>query len=108
RRLRHPAPGAQAQRALVQRLHRPRARREALMAQLCFEDVSKVFPDGTAAVRELSLDVEDGEFMILVGPSGSGKSTVLRMLAGLEETTGGKNLTGDGGAHEGAPRAPAP
>jgi multiple sugar transport system ATP-binding protein len=74
------------------------------MAQLCFEDVSKVFPDGTAAVRELSLDVEDGEFMILVGPSGSGKSTVLRMLAGLEETTGGTIRIGERVVNDVAPR----
>jgi multiple sugar transport system ATP-binding protein len=59
------------------------------MAGLAFEDVSKVFPDGTAAVRDFSLHVGDGELMILVGPSGSGKSTALRMLAGLEDATAG-------------------
>jgi multiple sugar transport system ATP-binding protein len=59
------------------------------MAGLAFEGVSKVFPDGTEAVHDFSLEVGDGELMILVGPSGSGKSTALRMLAGLEETTAG-------------------
>ncbi|HMI72501.1 MAG TPA: ATP-binding cassette domain-containing protein, partial [Solirubrobacteraceae bacterium] len=52
------------------------------MAELAFEGVTKVFHDGTHAVRDLYLEVGDGELMILVGPSGSGKSTALRMLAG--------------------------
>jgi multiple sugar transport system ATP-binding protein len=59
------------------------------MAELAFEGVSKVFPDGTEAVHDFSLDVGDGELMILVGPSGSGKSTALRILAGLEDATTG-------------------
>jgi multiple sugar transport system ATP-binding protein len=59
------------------------------MAQITFEDVSKVFPDGTRAVDGLDLEIADGEFTILVGPSGSGKSTALRMVAGLEDATGG-------------------
>ena len=64
------------------------------MASVSFDQVSKVFPDGTTAVDRLSLDVEDGEFLVLVGPSGSGKSTALRMVAGLEETTDGDILIG--------------
>ena len=60
------------------------------MASIAFEDVSKVFDDGTKAVDGLDLEIADGEFTILVGPSGSGKSTALRMLAGLEETTSGE------------------
>jgi multiple sugar transport system ATP-binding protein len=59
------------------------------MAEVVFERVTKVFPDGTVAVAELDLSVPDGEFMVLVGPSGSGKSTALRMLAGLEEVSAG-------------------
>jgi multiple sugar transport system ATP-binding protein len=59
------------------------------MAEVVFERVSKVFPDGTVAVAELDLSVPDAEFMVLVGPSGSGKSTALRMLAGLEEVSAG-------------------
>ena len=51
--------------------------------------MSKVFPDGTRAVIDLNLDVQDGEFMVLVGPSGCGKSTALRMVAGLEEISEG-------------------
>jgi multiple sugar transport system ATP-binding protein len=59
------------------------------MAAVDFEQVSKVYPDGTAAVSGLDLKVSDGEFMVLVGPSGCGKTTALRMLAGLEEITHG-------------------
>jgi multiple sugar transport system ATP-binding protein len=59
------------------------------MAAVDFEQVSKVFPDGTTAVSHLDLDVTDGEFMVLVGPSGCGKTTALRMLAGLEDITRG-------------------
>jgi multiple sugar transport system ATP-binding protein len=60
------------------------------MAAIELEAVTKRFPDGTVAVNELSLDVEDGEFMILVGPSGCGKTTALRMVAGLEDVTDGQ------------------
>jgi multiple sugar transport system ATP-binding protein len=59
------------------------------VASIAFEEVSKVFPDGTRAVDGLSLEISDGEFTILVGPSGSGKSTALRMVAGLEDATDG-------------------
>jgi multiple sugar transport system ATP-binding protein len=51
--------------------------------------VSKIYPDGTRAVSEMSLDIEDGEFMVLVGPSGCGKTTALRMVAGLEDISEG-------------------
>ena len=60
------------------------------MATVQLRHVDKVFPDGTRAVADFSLDVRDGEFLVLVGPSGCGKSTILRMLAGLEEPTGGE------------------
>ena len=60
------------------------------MAPLRFIDVSKVYPNGVEAVSHLSLDVEDGEFVVLVGPSGCGKTTALRMVAGLEDVTDGE------------------
>jgi multiple sugar transport system ATP-binding protein len=65
------------------------------MAKLQFDGVYKRFPDGTEAVKDLTLDINDGEFVILVGPSGCGKSTALRMVAGLEEISDGKMIIGD-------------
>jgi multiple sugar transport system ATP-binding protein len=59
------------------------------VAEISLEKLSKVFPDGTIAVKELDLVVGDGEFVVLVGPSGCGKTTALRMIAGLEEPTSG-------------------
>ena len=64
------------------------------MAAIEFKGVTKRFPDGTVAVDDISLDVPDGEFMILVGPSGCGKTTALRMVAGLEEITSGEVVIG--------------
>ncbi|WP_433598900.1 ABC transporter ATP-binding protein [Nocardia sp. CA-135953] len=64
------------------------------MARLRIEQVSKHFGT-TYAVREVSLDIADGEFMVLLGPSGCGKSTLLRMIAGLEDPTGGRILLDD-------------
>jgi multiple sugar transport system ATP-binding protein len=60
------------------------------MAAISIRGVSKRYRDGTLAVRELSLEIGDGEFMILVGPSGCGKTTLLRMIAGLEQMTAGE------------------
>ena len=65
------------------------------MAEIALEDVSKVFPDGTAAVADLDLSIRNGEFMVLVGPSGSGKTTALRIVAGLENSTGGTIRIGE-------------
>ena len=65
------------------------------MAEVAFEDVTKVYADGTQAVDDLDLAVQDGEFMVLVGPSGCGKTTALRMVAGLEEISGGAVRIGD-------------
>ncbi len=64
------------------------------MASVTYDHVTKQF-DGTVAVDELSVEVADGEFLVLVGPSGCGKSTALRMLAGLEEVSDGRILIGD-------------
>jgi multiple sugar transport system ATP-binding protein len=74
------------------------------MAELAFESVTKVFPDGTHAVNDLDLEVGDGELMILVGPSGSGKSTALRMLAGLEEASAGTIRIGGRVVNDVAPK----
>jgi multiple sugar transport system ATP-binding protein len=59
------------------------------MARLAFEHVEKVYPGGTRAIVDLSLEVADGELLVLVGPSGCGKSTLLRLVAGLESISGG-------------------
>jgi multiple sugar transport system ATP-binding protein len=65
------------------------------MARVAFEAASKVYGDGTRALDKLDLAIEDGEFMVLVGPSGCGKTTALRMVAGLEEISGGEIRIGD-------------
>jgi multiple sugar transport system ATP-binding protein len=59
------------------------------MAGVVFDGITKIYADGTKAVDSLSLDVAEGEFMVLVGPSGCGKTTALRMVAGLEDISGG-------------------
>jgi multiple sugar transport system ATP-binding protein len=74
------------------------------MAQIIFDEVSKIFDDGTVAVNKLSLQVEDGSLMILVGPSGCGKTTALRMAAGLEEITHGRISIGDRVVNDLAPK----
>src|ERR671935_778103 len=60
------------------------------MAEIAFNEVTKRYKDGTEAVKDMNLDIADGEFVILVGPSGCGKSTALRMIAGLEDITEGE------------------
>src|SRR3954468_7477063 len=65
------------------------------MAEVTFDRVSKIYPDGTRAVNQISLDIRDGEFMVLVGPSGCGKTTALRMVAGLEEISEGTLRIGE-------------
>ena len=65
------------------------------MSRVAFQDVTKTYPGGVIAVRELTLEVADGEFLILVGPSGCGKTTALRMVAGLERISRGTITIGD-------------
>jgi len=74
------------------------------MAKITFDGVTKRYPDGFEAVKDMSLEVEDGEFMILVGPSGCGKSTALRMVAGLEDISDGELTIGDEVVNQKAPR----
>jgi multiple sugar transport system ATP-binding protein len=74
------------------------------MARVAYEHVTKKFGD-TAAVNDLELEINDGEFMVLVGPSGCGKSTALRMLAGLEKVTDGRILIGDRVVNNVAPQS---
>jgi multiple sugar transport system ATP-binding protein len=65
------------------------------MAEVAFNEVDKVYEGGVHAVQDLTLDVHDGEFLVLVGPSGCGKTTALRMVAGLEEISDGTISIGD-------------
>jgi multiple sugar transport system ATP-binding protein len=65
------------------------------MAEIAYDSVAKVYADGTRAVHEFNLDIDDGELMVLVGPSGCGKTTALRMLAGLEEISEGEIRIGE-------------
>jgi multiple sugar transport system ATP-binding protein len=65
------------------------------MARVLLEDIKKIYPDGFEAVHGISLEVKDGEFMVLVGPSGCSKSTILRMIAGLEDISGGDIIIGE-------------
>jgi multiple sugar transport system ATP-binding protein len=74
------------------------------MAEIVLDGVKKRFADGFEAVKDMSLDINDGEFMILVGPSGCGKSTALRMIAGLEDITEGVVKIGDQVVNDLAPK----
>jgi multiple sugar transport system ATP-binding protein len=74
------------------------------MAEIVLDNISKRFSDGYEAVKDMSLDIKDGEFMILVGPSGCGKSTALRMIAGLEDITDGQLRIGERVVNDMAPR----
>ena len=65
------------------------------MARVLLKGVEKQYPNGFKAVHGINLDIEDGEFMVFVGPSGCAKSTTLRMIAGLEDITGGEIYIGD-------------
>jgi multiple sugar transport system ATP-binding protein len=74
------------------------------MAEIVLDGISKRFDDGFEAVKDMNLDIKDGEFVILVGPSGCGKSTALRMIAGLEDITEGELRIGDEVVNQYAPK----
>jgi multiple sugar transport system ATP-binding protein len=74
------------------------------VADIQLQKVTKRYPDGTEAVKQVDLDIGDGEFMILVGPSGCGKSTALRMIAGLEDISDGDLIIGGERVNDLAPR----
>ncbi|HEY7052804.1 MAG TPA: sn-glycerol-3-phosphate ABC transporter ATP-binding protein UgpC [Mycobacterium sp.] len=74
------------------------------MAEIVLDRVTKGYPDGTTAVKDLSVSIADGEFIILVGPSGCGKSTTLNMIAGLEEITSGELRIGGERVNDKAPK----
>ncbi len=74
------------------------------MSEITLDGVTKVFDDGTEAVKKMDLEIGDGEFMILVGPSGCGKSTALRMIAGLEDISGGEVKIGGEVVNDRAPK----
>src|SRR5665648_926289 len=74
------------------------------MAQITLDNITKRYPDGFEAVKDMNLKIEDGEFVILVGPSGCGKSTALKMIAGLEDITEGELRIGDQVVNELAPK----
>jgi multiple sugar transport system ATP-binding protein len=74
------------------------------MAEITMDRITKRYPDGYEAVKEMDLAIQDGEFVILVGPSGCGKSTALRMIAGLEDITEGELKIGGEVVNEKAPK----
>ena len=75
------------------------------MGGIRLDSATKIYPNGVTAVDAVSLDIHDGEFMVLVGPSGCGKSTLLRMIAGLEAVTEGRVFIGDQDVTNMHPRA---
>jgi multiple sugar transport system ATP-binding protein len=75
------------------------------MAEIQFKEITKRYPDGFEAVKDMNLNIGDGRFMILVGPSGCGKSTALRMIARLEDITEGELVIGGERVNELGPRA---
>jgi len=74
------------------------------MATIALEHITKQYGDGYEAVKDMNLEIADGEFMILVGPSGCGKSTALRMVAGLEDISSGELKIGDEVVNDKAPK----
>ena len=65
------------------------------MASITLKNLNKIYPNGFVSVKDVSLTIEDGEFVTFHGPSGCGKSTILRMIGGLEDTSSGQIYLGD-------------
>ena len=65
------------------------------MAKISLKNIQKIYPGNVKVIDNLNLEIQDKEFIVLVGPSGCGKSTTLRMIAGLEEISGGELWIGD-------------
>src|SRR4051794_18972217 len=94
KRLRHPGRASEWRQPVVCATPRKRLSSRS-MGDIALEEVWKVFPDGTQAVRAVDLQIPDGALMVLVGPSGCGKTTLLRMVAGLEDVTAGNIRIGE-------------
>ena len=73
------------------------------MGAIDIKSAGKIYPNGTRALEDVSITINDGEFVVLVGPSGCGKTTLLRMVAGLEDITEGEIAIGDKTVNEVAP-----
>ena len=74
------------------------------MGAIDIKSAGKIYPNGTRALEDVSITINDGEFVVLVGPSGCGKTTLLRMVAGLEDITEGEIAIGDKTVNEVAPK----
>ena len=74
------------------------------MGAINISSVGKVYPNGTRALEDVNIEINDGEFVVLVGPSGCGKTTLLRMVAGLEDITEGEISIADNIVNEVAPK----
>ena len=75
-----------------------------IMGAINISSVGKIYPNGTRALEDVNIEINDGEFVVLVGPSGCGKTTLLRMVAGLEDITEGEISIGDKIVNEVAPK----